>query len=210
MSDQLRRADWFVANASIDTARAMVQRHHYARGATNTATFLHGLYRAADKALCGVAWWLPPTRVACESVNREHWRLVLSLTRLVLLPEVPTNGASFLMARSIDLIRKDGRFRSLVTYADESQGHTGAIYRATNWDYAGRTGAEPRWLDSDGRQVSRKAGAVSRTAAEMQALGYTREGKSHKHKFVMHLPARAPRLRATQPEQMTFLAGAAA
>ena len=111
---------------------------------------------------------------------------MLSLTRMVILPEVPPNAASFLLARSVDLIKKDGRFVSLVTYADESQGHKGGVYKASGWEYVGRTGPYPRWLAPDGRQVAPKA-TKNRTKAEMIALGYEKVGSFYKHKFVKHL-----------------------
>lgn len=183
---KLRATDWFVADVPTKAGKQLVCEHHYARGGSNTAVYLHGLYRRSDGALCGVVWWLPPTRVASESVNREAWRQVLSLTRMVIVPGVPKNAASFLLARSVRMIREAGRFVSLVTYADESQGHTGGVYRAANWTYIGRTKPYPRWVDAEGRQVAKKATA-NRTYAEMAALGYHRDGDHAKHKFVMHL-----------------------
>lgn len=185
--DRLRKEWWFVANASLQEAQDMVARFHYSRGGSNTAVYVHGLYSADDFRLHGVAWWLPPTRVAAESVNKAHWQKVLSLTRLVVLPNTPKNAASFLLSQSVKRIKADGRFKSLVTYADESQGHVGGVYRASNWIYAGRTGPYPRWVDpASGRQVAPKS-TVNRTKAEMQALGYVRQGAFHKHKFVLHV-----------------------
>lgn len=182
-----RASDWVVKPAPLADGQRMVREHHYARGGSNTCVYMHGLYRRSDDTLCGVAWWLPPTRVACESVNKADWKRVLSLTRLVVLPDVPTpNAASYLIGRSIRLIRADGRFVSLVTYADEYMGHTGGIYRATNWQYVGRTGPYARWETSEGTQVAAKA-TVNRTKAEMLARGHRRVGAYHKHKFVMHL-----------------------
>lgn len=181
-----RAADWEVKPAPLAEGQQMVREHHYARGGSNTCVYMHGLYRRGDTRLCGVAWWLPPTRVACESVNKPQWKRVLSLTRLVILPDVPApNAASYLIGRSIRLIRADGRFVSLVTYADEYMGHTGGIYRATNWIYVGRTGPYVRWETFDGQQVAAKA-TVNRTKAEMLALGHRRIGAYYKHKFVMH------------------------
>ena len=165
----------------------MVREFHYSRGGSNTAVYTHGLFRRGDEKCQGVAWWLPPTRVACESVNRAHWQKVLSLTRMVVLPGVPKNACSFLLARSVKLIKKDGRFVSLVTYADESQGHSGNVYRAANWEYVGRTGPYPRWVDASGKQVAPKA-TVNRTKREMEALGHSKVGSFYKHKFVLHLP----------------------
>jgi len=117
-------------------------------------------------------------------VDRENWKKVLSLTRLVIEPDVPQNACSFLLAHSVRLIRKEGRFGALVTYADESQGHTGTIYRAAGWEYVGRTGPYPRWVDAEGRQRAPKA-TKNRTKAEMEALGYVKTGSFFKHKFVL-------------------------
>ncbi len=144
------------------------------------------MYRRADDTLAGVVWWLPPTRVACESVNKAQWQKVLSLTRMVMVPGVPKNACSFLLARSVKLIRQDGRFVSLVTYADESQGHTGGVYHAAGWGYVGRTGPYPRWHDKDGKQVAQKA-TVNRVKAVMESLGHVKVGSFYKHKYVLHL-----------------------
>jgi hypothetical protein len=101
-------------------------------------------------------------------------------------PDVPKNGASFLVGRSIRLIRQGRRWTHLVTFADESQGHAGGIYRATNWTYVGRTKPEARFVDGSGKQVARKA-TTSRTRAQMEAIGCRMVGRFSKHKFVMAL-----------------------
>jgi len=184
---QFRKKDWVVADAHLVDAQQLVRQYHYAKGGSNTAVYVHGLWHRATNALYGVAWWLPPTRVVCESVDKENWTKVLSLTRLVILPGVPSNACSFLLAHSVRLMRVDNRFTALVTYADESQGHSGAIYLAANWRYVGRTGPYPRWIDpTSGRQVHPKA-TKNRTKAQMNALGYVLVGKFHKHKYVLFL-----------------------
>lgn len=186
---QLRKSAREVRDADFGAAKRLVEMHHYARGGSNTYVYCHGLFRTGEPELKGVAWWLPPTRVAAESVNRECWTKVLSLTRMAITPDCPRNAASFLLARSIKMIRREGRFVSLVTYADEAQGHRGDVYRAANWNYVGRTGPYPRWVDpANGRQIAPKA-TVNRTKAKMEALGYEKTGTFYKHKFVLHLRA---------------------
>ena len=188
--NRLIAKEWEVRPVPLTDAQAFIRTHHYARGGSNTAVFTHGLFRRAEDVLLGVVWWLPPTRRACESVNAAEWRRVISLTRMAVSPSAPKNACSFLLARSLGEIRKDGRFVSLVTYADESQGHTGGVYRASGWTYVGRTGPYPRWLDAEGKQVARQS-TTSRTSAEMQSLGHVMVGKFYKHKFVRHLAASA-------------------
>ena len=189
---RLRAPEWEVRSVPLAVARQLVEQHHYARGGSNTAVYVHGLYHRSIGQLYGVAWWLPPTRVAAESVNKAEWQRVLSLSRMVMVPGTPANACSFLLARSIRTIRRERRFVSLVTYADESVGHTGGVYRAANWTYVGRTGPYPKWVDPrSGRQVAPKA-TENRTKAQMEQLGYQRVGSFHKHKFVLHLTRSKP------------------
>jgi hypothetical protein len=180
------RSEWDVREINLAASRAFVERHHYARGGSNTRVFTHGLFKRGDQDLMGVVWWLPPTKAAAKSVNKEHWRRVLALTRMVLHPTCPKNAASFLLSRSVRVIWKDGRFVSLVTYADESQGHLGGVYRAANWTYVGRTGPYPRWINpASGQQIARLATRTRRNA-EMLTLVYVQQGLFFKHKFVLH------------------------
>ena len=71
----------------------------------------------------------------------------------------------------------------LVTYADQGQGHTGAIYRATNWQYDGLTKPAWRWENSSGEMRSSLAHRVS----DMRAMGWKRSGPYAKHRFIMRL-----------------------
>jgi hypothetical protein len=183
--EALRRAEWEVADVSIEVARNLVKRFHYARGASNTATYLHGLFRRDEfweTGCAGCAWWIPPTRSAAEATYPDNWQGVLCLSRVVCHPDAPRNAASFLVAGSVRLIDRT-RWPCLVTYADEWQGHTGAIYRATNWQEAGRTRPEATYT-INGRMTARKAGGRTRTKAEMAELGAVCVGTFSRRKFI--------------------------
>lgn len=183
METHLSKKNVEVRTVPLPVARTLVEQWHYAKGGANTATFRHGLFRVGEDDCIGVAWWIPPTKGAAISMFPEgDWRRVVALSRLVVHPDLPTNSASFLIGASVRLIRQDGRFDCLVTYADDWRGHTGAIYKATNWQYMGRTEPQATWI-KDGRMVSRKAGGHTRTKAEMEALGCTMIGRFFKHRF---------------------------
>lgn len=186
---KFRSADYEVKPIHITMARQFIEQHHYSGAMSNTGTHLHGLYLKNGIQLLGVAAWLPPTKVAAMTVNKNNWRRVVALSRLAVHPRVPTNGASFLMAASIRLIEQEQKWVSLVTYADEFCGHTGAIYRAANWQYAGMTKPQPRWEDASGRQVAKRA-TRTRTKQEMIDAGYRMVGYFAKHKFIKHLHQR--------------------
>lgn len=186
---QLRKKDWEVAGVEIDTARRLVTDNHYAKGASNTAVYLHGLYPTGWMwyAHCvGVAWWIPPTRSAAEAWAGDKWEGVLALSRLVIEPEVPPNACSFLISKSVRKIDRT-KWHTLISYADSWRGHTGAIYRACGWEYAGETKPEAVYTIK-GRMTARKAGARTRTHAEMLALGAIFEGRHSKSRFVLRPP----------------------
>jgi hypothetical protein len=185
MEDRLRKSDYEVRPVDISTARQMVELFHYAAGASNTATYLHGLFKRDDffNGQClGVAWWIPPTKSAALATFPEDWKSVLSLSRLVIAPGVPKNACTFLLSRSRKMIDRQA-WRCLITYADDWRGHTGNIYRADNWKYAGKTKPE-RCYVRNGRMVARKAGQRTRTHGEMLALGAECLGAFSKHKFI--------------------------
>lgn len=181
---QLDKTEWMVATLDLGQAHELVFLEHYAAGGPNTATFRHGLFRTEEWPLNyhGVAWWIPPTRTAAEASTDGDWRRVLALSRFALRPDVPKNGASFLLSRSVRLIKQSGDWDVLVTYADEWQGHTGTMYLAAGWEYVGPTKPERVYV-LNGRMIARKAGPKTRTHVEMLALGADCVGSFSKHKF---------------------------
>ena len=166
---------------ALSVAQELVRKYHYSGGGSNTATYRHGLFHKGSEECLGVSWWIPPTKSAALATYPENWKGVLSLTRLAIAPEVPANAASFLLGASMRMINRE-LWPCLVTYADEMMGHTGAIYRATNWEYCGMTAKEATFF-KDGRMIARKAGPRTRTHQEMYNLGCELIGKFAKHKF---------------------------
>lgn len=179
----LSKKEWWVSDVGLDVARELIEREHYAKGASNTATYLHGLYPLGwvfYNQCVGVAWWLPPTKSAAQAWAGERWQGVLSLSRLAIEPEVPPNACSFLLSKSVRMI--DAKWHTLVTYADSWRGHKGSIYRAAGWEYCGETKPEAVYT-LNGRMIARKAGPRTRTHAEMLAMGCQLEGRFPKSRF---------------------------
>jgi hypothetical protein len=133
--------------------------------------------------LRGVALWIPPTKTAAQAIAGDDWQGVLSLSRFVVAPEVPTNGASFLLGRSMKQIDRR-RWPVLVTYADTNQGHTGVIYKATNWTENGPVPAGDVWETAGGELCGRKRGGRTLTVAQMIERGYRKRPNAPKIRFV--------------------------
>lgn len=182
----LRKEDWRVEACSQVEAREFIERTHYTGASPNTAVARHALLPADGDEIMGVALWLPPTRVAAESVNRENPRGVLALSRLCVAEGMPTNSASFLLGNSMKMIDRK-LWSTLLTYADTREGHTGAIYRATNWTCLGEVQGRPAWQHKVTRERrGKKRGSRNISTEEMEVLGFERLAPVPKIKYVHH------------------------
>lgn len=191
---KLRANEWSVGLIEHSDARNFIASNHYAQGAGGTSVMSFGLMLADQPTIFGAAVWLPPMRPAADWVARRYQvdpDRVLCLSRLAVSERVPTNGASFLMGRAIRHIRKERHWQALITWADTRLGHTGAIYRATNWEYTGSTQPRRLWVNGDGRLVSNRTGPPharrSLSKDECQARGWRQTQPSSKHRFCMVL-----------------------
>lgn len=182
---QFLKKEWMVKDVSIATGRRLIEKLHYSKGASNTRTYLHGLFLRGfeDEDDClGVCWWIPPTKSAAIATYPKDWKGVLSLSRMAVEVGVPKNACSFMLSKSSSLIDR-ARWPALVTYADEWRNHTGSVYLSTNWVYVGKTKPEKTYT-LNGRMTSRKRGPKTMTHAQMMEMGCELVGSFPKRKFV--------------------------
>ncbi len=106
--------------------------------------------------------WQPPPPQAAKAVCSALPCGVLSLSRMVAVPHDErelrhiSKPLRYQMHRMVDRTR----WPVLVTYSDESVGHTGHVYKCSGWQPTARNLAKT--LTLDGRRVSRYAnGAAS-------------------------------------------------
>lgn len=170
---------------SHKTAKDFIEKYHYSKSCSNTSAQRFGLFRKGDLSLLGVAVYMVAPCGVAKKYSPKDRAAVLTLSRLCIIPGMPTNSASFLMGRSIRLLRRIKKYKVLVTYADIRLGHTGAIYRATNWKYDGLTDRYYCWLDSEGKQIS-KYSTKTKTVSFMDS-NYQRVGPYRKHRFFMEI-----------------------
>jgi len=156
------------------TAKAYVERHHYAR--TYVASRLrYGLWDRRG-ALLGVAVLSVPVRG--EVLTRPFPHLVpfhesLELGRLVLADRVAANGESWFLGRVFRLAGREG-VRGVVSFSDPVArhntagglvfpGHVGIVYQSANATYAGRGTARTILVLPDGRTLNERALSKLRT-----------------------------------------------
>lgn len=79
---------------------------------------------------------------------------VIELRRLVMLDECPKNSESRVVGYTLRWIKKNYPLvKIVVSYADPNHGHTGVIYRASNFKLHGMSGKDKGFKDSETGKV---------------------------------------------------------
>ena len=129
--------DYSVAPASRSEADPLI-RAHYLRRWPGVCVLTLGMWRGPF--LVGVIVFALPPR---ETAKRYKVKLAWELARLYVMDSEPFNSESWFMARAVKFVRATHpQVDLLISYADPSAGHSGAIYRAGNWHQDGRTDEE--------------------------------------------------------------------
>ena len=64
---------------------------------------------------------------------------LIELKRLCCIDKTPKNTESFFIAKTLRWLKKNTQIKTVISYADSEFGHSGIIYKASNFKYAGMT-----------------------------------------------------------------------
>lgn len=180
-----------LAIPSVD-ARKFLDKYHYA-GCGRAGSLSFG--SLTDGLLIAVAKLAPPVRKeVATSMGLKH-SAVLELDRLCVRSGYNAkNLLSHFLSRVVKLVRATtSGVTVLVSFADPRFGHDGTAYRASNWEYVGKTAKSYSYLSPDGSEVHKKTlfdFAKRRGIAEREyadKAGYRRVHVPPKLKFVYRL-----------------------
>lgn len=118
---------------SLAEANDLLRREHYLGPLNSGGAALVIVGRRDGEVVACQVWRKPTSRFL---PNDGTW---LELSRWCLTPLAGPNAGSRCHKASVVYLREIG-VRTVVSYSDPSQGHTGALYRACNWLWA------PTWL----------------------------------------------------------------
>ena len=162
--DSVWRKSCTVEKISRIEAGEMIKSHYLKKWPGVTVLVL-GLKR--DGELLGVIVYALPPRETSKRYCGHTWELA----RLWLKDAVPKNAETFFIAKSVKWIKSFNKnVDVLVSYADPSAGHSGTIYRASNWLSDGRTDQE--------RKTARFDYADSATGKKYSRRGHVPESVS--------------------------------
>jgi len=140
MNEELFDAGWrnacHLEACSIKDVDAFIKAHYLKK---RPAIVLLCLAIKCKNEIMGCIVYSAPPKQTEVRYGGVTWELA----RLYVLDCVPKNAESWAISKSVKYIKKNyTNVRYLVSYADPSAGHTGAIYLASNWIRDGRTDQE--------------------------------------------------------------------
>ena len=188
---------------SKNVAKDIIVKNHYSHTWTMCSVALGVLYTDTskfygdtEKIIGTIIFGSPIGRRVIKSIspllnNGE----VLELTRLWIEDGYGTNIESYVIGQSFKYIRHNlPHIKSIISYSDPEQGHTGTIYQATNAIYQGdKTRIVTAWWyrfpDSDEwihpRTVVSKFGSVApKNLLRVYPEGYEIKELKRKHRYV--------------------------
>jgi hypothetical protein len=136
------------------TVRDFLRRWHYSDYVNIQAKHTFCLFRSGKfgiPEMIGVCIYTRPAGpTAGQTYHPDAPDKVLELRRLCLIDETPKNSESYFVSRTLKWLRKNTDWEFVISYADAEHGHTGVIYRASNFKYVGQTKPGKR-LEVDGK-----------------------------------------------------------
>lgn len=125
---------WTIERCSIVEVRDLLTQHylHKVKGDTKyTFKLEHNSIQMGTIVYGGkgITW---------KSYVDSYDKLV-ELRRLFVVDNTPRNIESFLIGYTLRWLKRNTPVEKVITYADPNQGHTGTIYKASNFKYIGDT-----------------------------------------------------------------------
>ena len=134
-----------------------IEKHHYSHNVNGVQSLYHyGLFTEGNfgipKMIGAMMYAHPSMPATAAKYNPINPDKCLELRRLVCIDDTPKNTESYFIGQTFKLLKQTTDMEVIVSFADQHHGHTGVIYKATNFDYLGET-AKGRILMVDGKEM---------------------------------------------------------
>ena len=134
-----------------------IEKHHYSHNVNGVQSLYHyGLFTEGNfgipKMIGAMMYAHPSMPATAAKYNPINPTKCLELRRLFCIDATPKNTESFFIGQTFKLLKRDTDMEVIVSFADQHHGHTGVIYKATNFDYLGETSIG-RILMVDGKEM---------------------------------------------------------
>jgi hypothetical protein len=184
------KSDYHIDRITKKQAEELLLTYHYLKDISKgfKSGYNYGLFKKNDFSPLNIGQLLgaiiftglpvPEVAQGAFGLSRNEQQGLFELSRLCIHPDTQSgehNITSWFVSRAIKQLRKDTEVKAIISYAD-SDFHSGTIYRACNFVYAGLTDAKKDFYYADGTKHSR--GKIKGVEGEWK-------DRSRKHRYVM-------------------------
>ena len=134
-----------------------IEKYHYSQNVNGVQSLYHfGLYGEGNfglpKMIGAMMYAHPSMPATAEKYNPINPTKCLELRRLCCIDDTPTNTESYFIGKTLRWLKQNTDMEVVVSFADQHHGHSGIIYKASNFEYLGET-AGARILMVDGKEM---------------------------------------------------------
>ena len=143
-----------VRPVQVSEIREFVEKWHYS-GSINglMSSYCFALYNQ-DEIIGGMIYGGLAMANAWKKYGDSNAE-VIELRRLCCIDDTPKNTESYFIGHTLRWLRKNTDIKTVVSYADTHYGHSGIIYKASNFDLIGQT-AKSRVIMHNGKKYHDK------------------------------------------------------
>lgn len=115
-----------------------IEKWHYSRNINGLkTTYCFKLLRENEIIGAMVFGWVGMANAWKKYGDSE--KSVIELRRLCCIDDTPKNTESYFIGQALKWLIKNTEIKTVISYADPEYSHTGIIYKATNFEFQGRT-----------------------------------------------------------------------
>ena len=182
----MSKADFNIQKVSKVQCADILFKYHYLKDISKgfKSGFNYGIFKKEQcvGVIIYTGFPVPELSKGMLGLARDDQNGLFELSRLCLTPEIQRkehNLASWFVAKSLQLLRKETKVRIVLSYAD-ADFHSGIVYKASNFNYYGLTDIKKDfWIKQfDGTYIKHSRGKIKGFDGEWRE-------RSRKHRFVL-------------------------
>ena len=148
----IKARDLVISPCVLKDVREFIEKNHYSHNINGVKVTLCFSIKYDDKLLGAILYGQLSTTAWKKFSDSEN--KVLELRRLVILDDAGRNSESRSISKSIKWIKENlPEIEVIVSYADPMYGHSGIIYKASNFKYLGLSGKDIGYKDDETGKV---------------------------------------------------------
>jgi len=152
----MKVTDFTVELVQRNAVVGFIEKHHYSHNINGVQSYYHfGLFRdgkfGLPEMIGAMLYAMPSMPSTAKKYNPINPTKCFELRRLVCIDDTPKNTESYFIGQTFKWLKQNTDIEVIVSFADEEYGHSGIIYKATNFEYCGTTSPSKK-LIVDGKE----------------------------------------------------------